>query len=303
MSIILSTWDKPGKVAIDAAWNVRRNGADLRTTLETGLAAAELDPTLVAIGLGGLPNADGEVELDASMMDGADLSAGAVCGVRGICPVISVARKVLEETPHVMLAGDQARRFAIEKGMKPRSLMTAQNVEWYNDWRSRQDKEDIEYVHSVEDRALVAAEHHGDTVTMLGWEAPNHVVAASSTSGLAWKMPGRIGDSPIIGAGIYADNEVGAAGATGWGEELWKAVASFRTIEAMRHGMSPQEACEYTIRTMMRKQPSSRETQSVVFAISNTGEYGAANTKDVFHLWICDEGTIDVQEYGAISFP
>ena len=107
---------------------------------------------------------------------------------------------------------------------------------------------DRKYVHS-------SNEHYGDTVTILGWENPNHVVAASSTSGLSWKIPGRVGDSPIIGAGIYADDEIGCAGATGWGEELWKAVASFRVVEAMRHGKSPAEACSEVVEQMVRRQP------------------------------------------------
>lgn len=291
---ILSTWQEPGQVAIRAAWDRRSAGGSLRDTLEAGLVAAELDPTLVAIGLGALPNSDGEVELDASMMDGHDLEAGAVCGVRGICPVISVARKVLEETPHVMLAGEQARRFALSKGFAPRNLMTAENVRWYDEWRDKPREGTEEYVHALSDK-----EHHGDTVTMLGWESPSHVVAASSTSGLAWKMPGRIGDSPIIGAGIYADDEVGCAGATGWGEELWKAAASFRTVEAMRHGMSAQEACDFTIRQMIRRQPKSREMMCVVLALSNAGEFGASCTTGEFPMWICRNGEIEMRSYGV----
>jgi N4-(beta-N-acetylglucosaminyl)-L-asparaginase len=293
---LLATWREPGEVAIRAAWDRRQSAGSLRDALEAGLTAAELDPTLVAIGLGSLPNADGEIELDASMMDGRDLEAGAVCGVRGIVPVISVARKVLEETPHVMLAGEQARRFALSKGFEVRNLMTADNVRWYEEWRDKPREGTEEYVHALSDK-----EHHGDTVTVLGWEAPSHVVAASSTSGLAWKMPGRIGDSPIVGAGIYADDEVGCAGATGWGEELWKAAASFRTVEHMRNGMSAQEACDATIRQMIRRQRKSTEMMCVVLAMSNAGEFGASCTTGEFPLWICQDGEIEMRLFGVPS--
>ncbi len=294
MTTLLATWRAPGKVAIDSAWNARKEGADLRTTLEKGLAAAELDPDLLAIGLGALPNSDGEVELDAAMMDGRELAAGAVCGVRGICPVISVARRVLEETPHVMISGEQARRFAIGQGFRPRNLMTAENIRRYEEWQVNPSEAERRYVHDVE-------EMHGDTVTMLGLENGDHLVAASSTSGTAWKMPGRIGDSPIIGAGIYADDEVGAAGATGWGEELWKAVASFRTVEAMRRGLTPQEAAEETVRQMIRRQPRSRDMSCVVLAIDRKGQVGAATTHDEFPLWICREGVMELRVYDAIA--
>lgn len=297
-TLLLATWNEPGKVAVDAAWGARSKGADLRTTLETGLMAAELDPSLVAIGLGALPNSDGDIELDASMMDGADLSSGAVCSVRGIVPVISVARHVLEDTPHVMLAGDQARRFAIKKGFQPRNLMTAEAAARYEDWRAKPESGVREYVHAVHE---ITADHHGDTVTLLGWEAPGHVIAASSTSGLAWKMPGRVGDSPIVGAGIYADDEVGCAGATGWGEELWKASASYRTTAAMERGMSAREACEETIRFMNRRLPLSKEIMCVVLAIGQDGSYGAACNTGEFPLWVCIDGNIRLETYGATA--
>ena len=243
---LLATWREPGEIALRAAWARRAAGADLRTTVESGLAACELDESLLAIGLGALPNAEGDVELDASIMDGADLSAGAVCAVRDIVPVISVARKVMEETPHVMLAGEQARRFAIAHGFKPQDLRRPIAQARYEEWLKTQTKfSAADYVHTT--ASDVSGQHLGDTVTVLAQEAPGHVVAASSTSGIAWKLPGRVGDSPIVGAGIYADDEVGCAGATGLGEELWKAVASFRTTEAMRRGLSAQEACEETV--------------------------------------------------------
>lgn len=293
MTTFLATWREPGKLAVETAWAAHSEGADLRSSLERGLAACELDPTMLAIGLGSLPNADGELELDAAMMDGADLSAGAVCGVRGIVPAISVARKVMETTPHVMLAGDQARRFAISAGFRPQNLMTAENVRRYAEWK--RGVGDDEYVHT----AAESYEHRGDTVTMLGWQ-DGRLVSASATSGLAWKMPGRVGDSPIVGAGVYADDEAGAAGATGWGEELWKACASFRTVEHMRSGMGPQEACEATVRQMIRRQPKSIEMPCVVLAIARSGEFGAATTVGEFPLWICRDGAFEMSLFPGL---
>jgi len=294
MTTILATWEQPGKVAVETAARALNEGADLRTVLEKGLAACELDPTLLAIGLGSLPNSDGEVELDASMMDGRDLSAGAVCSVRGICPVISVARRVMENTPHVMIAGEQARRFAISQGFRPQNLMTAENVKRYDEWKESPAEVEKAYVHTTD-------EHYGDTVTMIGWESPGHLVAASSTSGLAWKIPGRVGDSPIIGAGIYADDEAGAAGATGLGEELWKASASFKAVEFMRHGKTAQDACDATVAHMLRRQPNSASMMCVVFAASPAGDFGASTTVGEFPMWILQNGKIEMRKYGVPS--
>lgn len=295
MTTILATWKEPGEVAIQAAVQSRNSRKDLLSCLEDGLSAAELDPSLIAIGLGSIPNSDGELELDASMMDGLTLNAGAVCAVRGIVPVISLARMVMEKTPHVMLAGDQARRFAIENGMHPRNLMTSESCRMYDEWR-QSPKIDTEYVHTV-------GEKPSDTVTMLGLETEDrpHCVAASSTSGLGYKLPGRVGDSPIIGSGIYADDEAGCAGATGWGEELWKACASFRTVEAMRTGKTPQEACEATIRHMIRRQPQSVEIPCVVFALGLDGSFGAATTKGEFPLWVWKGDSPEMRLFPALE--
>jgi len=288
---VLATWREPGEIAVRAAWERRASGADLRTTVEAGLIACELDEELLAIGLGALPNAEGDVELDASIMDGATLAAGAVCAVRDIVPVISVARKVMEETPHVMLAGDEARRFAISHGFEPQDLRRPVAQARYEAWRETQTAFSAsDYVHTSKE---VSGQHLGDTVTVLAQEFPEHVVAASSTSGIAWKLPGRVGDSPIIGAGIYADDEVGCAGATGLGEELWKAVASFRVTEAMRRGLSAQEACDETVFQMVRRQPGSTAVACVVLALRNDGDFGAATTAGEFVLWICRDGVFE----------
>ncbi|QYK56510.1 MAG: N(4)-(beta-N-acetylglucosaminyl)-L-asparaginase [Fimbriimonadaceae bacterium] len=279
MRTIVATWKEPGRVAIEAARDRARPGSLLADCLEAGLAAAEDDPSLLAIGRGSFPNSDGELELDASIMDGRDLRAGAVCAMRGVLPAITVARWVMERTPHIMLAGDQARRFAIEQGLQPQNLMTEESVRRYNEWRESPGVED-EYVHSTH-----------DTVTMLGLEQPGHLVAASSTSGWSFKMPGRVGDSPIFGAGIYADDELGAAGATGWGEELWKACSAFRTAQAMGRGLSPQEACEETVAHLLRRQPESRLRPCVVLALGLDGSFGAATTNGEFELWVWHEGS------------
>jgi len=293
MTTLLATWREPGPIALNAAQSALAQGKDLKSAIEAGLAACELDPSLLAIGLGSLPNSDGELELDAAIMDGRDLSAGAVCSIRGIVPAISVARKVLEETPHILLSGDQARRFAIAKGFRPQNLMTEENCRRFRDWQNSPEGTTDSYHHAVD------GNNHGDTVTMLGLEAGPHTIAASSTSGLQWKMPGRVGDSPIVGAGIYADDEVGCAGATGLGEELWKACASFRTVEGMRRGLSPLEACRETVRHMRRRQTHACDMPCVVLALNTHGEYGAATTVGEFPLWISREGVQELCVYTA----
>lgn len=294
METILGTWRQPGELAVNQALAKRQAGGSLLDALEAGLIAAEDDPHLIAIGRGSLPNSDGELELDASVMEGTHLNAGAVCAVRGIFPVISVARKVMEITPHVMLAGDQARRFAISQGFVPENLITPEVCARYEQYLNSPERAKA-YVHTADD----PVPH--DTVTMLACDDAGHTVAASSTSGMPFKMPGRVGDSPIVGAGIYADDEAGAAGATGLGEELWKACASFRTVEFMRQGRTAQEACEEVARIMLRRQPACREIICVVLALRSDGDFGAAATTGEFDLWVCQKGQISTQKYSGLD--
>lgn len=292
MPTFLATWEQPGKTAIETAWNTWGASQDLRGSLVEGLAACEMDPAFLAIGLGSLPNAEGELELDAAIMDGRDLRAGAVCALKGIVPAIRVAQLVMDHTDHVMVAAEGARQLAMEHGMCPRQTMTVKSLQAWEEWRAQ--GAHTAYMHSTRELST-----HADTVTMLGLDQ-GHLLSASATSGLAWKKPGRVGDSPILGAGVYADDEVGAAGATGHGEELWKAVASFRACEAMRRGLSAQEACEETIRHLVRRQPNGMKMQSVVLALRADGDFGAAVNQGVFHLWSCVDGKVDVTAFEGI---
>lgn len=279
--LFVSTWKDAGEPTVRKAYETYQSTGCLLTACEAGLAHVELDPRYQAIGFGGLPNAEGDQELDAGMMDGRTLEVGAVCAVRGVVPVISVARRVLEETPHNMLAGENARRFAERHGFEVRNLNSEHSLRTYEEWRAN--RRGSEVAHLVH-----------DTVTIIGWESETrHLVAACSTSGMAWKLPGRVGDSPIAGAGYYADDEAGAAGATGVGEDIWRFMLSFRAVEFMRSGMCAESACERAVRIMVDRSPSTRDQCSVVFAVSRDGDWGAAASRDGFVAWTCRDGDVE----------
>lgn len=291
--LFVSTWKDAGEACVRKAYETYLETRDLLNSCEQGLVEVEINPSYRAVGFGSLPNADGEQELDAGMMDGRTLNAGSVCAVRGIVPVISLARKVMENTPHIMLAGDQAKRFAENFDFQPMCLHSEYSLREYEKWR--REKREPEVAHLV-----------SDTVTIVGWESGNftdgfsggdkaHLVAACSTSGLAWKMPGRVGDSPIVGAGFYADDEAGAAGATGYGEDIWRFMLSYQAVENMRKGMNAKEACEDAIRRMVQRKQETKEKCNVVIGVTRLGDWGAAASKDGFVAWVCRDG--EIQSY------
>jgi N4-(beta-N-acetylglucosaminyl)-L-asparaginase len=277
--VFVSTWQDAGEPCVRKAWETWVQTRDLLAACESGLVEVEMDPRFRAVGFGSLPNREGEQELDAGMMDGGTLAIGSVCSVRGVVPVISVARRVMERTPHVMLAGDQAKRFAEREGFSVRCLHSEQSLSAFEEWIAN--KRDAEVAHLVH-----------DTVTIVGCDDTGHCVSACSTSGLAWKLPGRVGDSPIAGAGFYANDEFGAAGATGVGEDIWRFMLSFQVVEAMREGISALESCRLAIHRMVSRKPDTREKTSAVIAVSRHGDWGAAATKAGFTAWVCDNGVI-----------
>jgi N4-(beta-N-acetylglucosaminyl)-L-asparaginase len=242
-------------------------------SIEQGIIAVEMNQRVDSVGRGGLPNSSGEVELDAAWMEGGELRAGGVAAMRGVLPAISVARRVMENTPHVLLVGEGAERFAREQGFRRRKLLTRQSIRRWHEWKKKQASKD----------AASLSGH--DTVGVIGWHE-GHVVVACSTSGLAWKLPGRVGDSPILGAGLYADDQAGAAVATGWGEEILRFSLTNRVVEAMRRGASAQDACQRAIRFVVHRKPGTAKFVVAVLAVRKDGQCGAAATRTGFSAHI-----------------
>ncbi len=259
--VVISTWNH-GLKANEAAWEILKNKGRALDAVEKGVMAIEADPDILSVGLGGLPDRDGYVTLDASIMDETG-NAGSVSFLQHIVHPISVARLVMEKTPHVMLAGEGALQFALLNGFKKENLLTPKAKKAWEKW-----KKEAKY------KPIINIENH-DTIGMLALDADGNLSGACTTSGLAYKMHGRVGDSPIIGAGIYVDNEVGAAVATGMGELVMKTLGSFLIVEFMRNGLSPQQACEKAINRIKQKLPNYKNFQIGYLALNKTGETGA----------------------------
>jgi N4-(beta-N-acetylglucosaminyl)-L-asparaginase len=270
--IAISTWSH-GVAASRLAVRVLLAGGSPLDAVEKAINAVELDPLVESVGVGGLPNEEGEVELDAAIMEGS-LRCGAVMALRSIATPISVARRVMERTRHVQLAGKGALEFALREGFKASDLLTPQAKEKWEKWRASAERPVPGRVEK-RDRPKPTDPKGHDTVATLALDARMAMAAGCSTSGLSWKLPGRVGDSPIVGAGLYCDAEVGAAGATGIGEEILRVCGSFLIVEGMRRGLSPRAAISEALSRVARADPANRKRQVAFIALSRSGEIGA----------------------------
>ena len=275
--LVIATWEN--HAATEAAAAVLQSGGSALDAVEAGAKIPEADPGDNSVGYGGLPDRNGVVTLDACIMDH-EGNAGAVCFLQNIKHPISVARKVMEATPHVMLSGAGALEFALEQGFKEENLLTNDSEQAWREWQ-------------VEKKPYgeVNFENH-DTIGILALDQEGNISGACTTSGLAFKYHGRVGDSPILGAGMYVDNEVGGACATGVGEYVMKTLGSFLIVELMRQGRGPQEACEEAIQRIVRRHPKLyREYEVGYLAVNKEGQHGAYSTERGFDYTLFQEGT------------
>ena len=275
--LFVSTWAF-GKDANEQSLRIAEQGGSVLDAVERGIHVAEADASNASVGLGGIPNARGVVQLDACIMDGEGQRAGSVAAIEGILHPISVARRVMDETKHVMLVGEGARQFALEQGFASVDLLTEERRKAWEEWREKQG----------------AADNH-DTIALLGLDGEGRIAGGCSTSGWGYKLPGRVGDSPIIGSGLYVDGGVGAAGATGLGENVMRYCATFLVVEYMRQGLHPEEACVETIRRIVALDPRPVEELHLNFvALDKQGRFGAAGTNEGFQYAVTYPGYSEV---------
>jgi len=281
--LVISTW-VPNVKANKVAWEVLKQGGRAVDAVEKGVMVTEADPEDTSVGYGGLPDREGHVTLDACIMDEHG-ECGAVMCLENIKHPIAVARLVMEKTPHVQLIGEGAFQFALNNGFKKENLLTPSSEKIWKEWlvKSKYDPMDaMKYM--KEKRAPGSIDNH-DTIGMLAMDQYGNLSGACSTSGMAFKMSGRVGDSPIIGAGLYVDNEVGAATSTGVGEEVVRICGSHTVVEAMRYGKSPKEACKLAVERMYKLRKNKIDNMQIGFiAVNIAGEIGAYALRDGFNF-------------------
>ena len=276
--IVLSTWNF-GVQANGAAWEVLKNNGRALDAVEAGVKIPEADPKERSVGYGGRPDRDGKVTLDACIMDEFS-NIGSVACLQHIKHPISIARAVMEKTPHVMLVGDGALQFALSQGFKKENLLVEESEKEWKEW-----------LKTSQYKPIANIENH-DTIGMIALDAHGNLSGACTTSGMAFKMHGRVGDSPIIGAGLYVDNEIGAATATGHGEEVIRITGCHLVVELMRQGKSPQKACEEAVARIVKltknRGKELKDIQVGFIALNKKGEYGSYCIQGGFNYAVQD---------------
>ena len=281
-----------GLLGVRVALDLMKRGRDTLDAAVEGVKIQELDPNDDSVGYGGLPNEDGVVQLDASCMHGPSKRAGAVAALEGIKTPSEVARLVLRYTNHILLVGEGAKRFALSYGFKEEDLLTPASREKWLRWRANRGSRD-DYV-DVPDSEPMLVRPTG-TINMNVVNDKGDISSITTTSGLAWKIPGRAGDSPIVGAGQYTDNDIGAAGSTGLGEANIMVCGGFLTVEHMRQGMKPTDACLATLKRVVAMtparllRPDGKPTYQIQFyAVNKAGDHGCAGLFPTKYA-ACDE--------------
>jgi N4-(beta-N-acetylglucosaminyl)-L-asparaginase len=276
--IVLSTW-RFGIEANAAAWEILSKNGRALDAVEAGVKIPEGDPNERSVGYGGRPDRDGKVTLDACIMDEFS-NIGSVACLEHIKHPISVARAVMEKTPHVMLVGKGALQFALSQGFKKENLLVEDSEKEWKDW-----------LKTSQYKPIANIENH-DTIGMIALDANGNLSGACTTSGMAFKMHGRVGDSPIIGAGLYVDNEIGAATATGHGEEVIRITGCHLVVELMRQGLSPQKACEEAVMRIVKltknRGKELKDIQVGFIALNKKGEYGSFCIQGGFNYAVHD---------------
>lgn len=282
--VVISTWEHNQKANAEAWKVLEAKGASL-DAVHNGVQVPEADPNDQSVGLGGLPDRDGKVTVDACIMDHLG-NIGAVFALEHILHPISVAKMVMEKTPHVQLAGEGALQFALEMGFEKTNLLTEKSKAAWEEWLKTSKYNPMKTVENI----LETIKDQHDTIGMVAIDANGNLAGACTTSGMAFKMRGRVGDSPIIGSGLYVDQEVGAASATGVGEEVVRICGSHTVVEMMRQGHSPEEACKLAVERLvkMRGKEKTKDLQIGLIALNKAGEYGCYALNKDFTMAVRD---------------
>ncbi len=273
--VVISTWDH-GIAANEAAWKILSTNGRALDAVEQGVRVTESDPNITSVGYGGLPDRDGRVTLDACIMD-ENLNAGSVACIEHIKNPISVARLVMEKTPHVMLVGDGALQFALQNGFKRENLLTKKSKKAWEEWLKTSHYKPVD-------------RNNHDTIGMIALDNNGNLSGACTTSGIAWKIHGRVGDSPIPGDGLYVDNEVGGAASTGVGEAVMRTCGSYFVVELMRAGKSPEEACKLAVERILKWNMKYNDLQVAYIALNKNGEAGGYAVKKGFQYALYADG-------------